>query len=298
MPQAPPPPPRSHSTLGLPDVELGYELLGERAGATPVVAVNGGPGLSHGYMLMNDVWERVARRRLVAFYDQRGTGASKRVRPGAAQDMAAQVADLDALLDHLGLETAALLGDSYGGMLAMSYAAAHPGRIAKLVLSNSGPPSWTDMVHLFPDVFPDVKAEVAAKLERLGPDTDAAKRLKMHDHFRMLFHSPEHRDAYLEAMGELDFEPAVSEAVMAAIADIDLNPLLPRFAFPTLVMIGRYDMNVAPLTSWRMAEKIPGSQVIFFERSGHLPAFEEPNAYVAALEAFLDAPCAPAAPAA
>src|SRR5512144_762525 len=71
-----------------PQVDIGYETFGAQAGgALPVIAVNGGPGLSHAYMLVNDMWLQVAKRRLVVFYDQRGTGASKRLPAGASQDM-------------------------------------------------------------------------------------------------------------------------------------------------------------------------------------------------------------------
>src|SRR5215467_16006700 len=108
------------------DVDLGYETVGSAGSALPVIAVNGGPGLSHAYMVQNDLWDRVARHRLVVFYDQRGTGASKRVKAGASQSMDAQVADLEAVRRELKLEKVALVGDSYGGLLSMAYAAAHP----------------------------------------------------------------------------------------------------------------------------------------------------------------------------
>jgi proline iminopeptidase len=54
------------------------------------------------------------------------------------------------------------------------------------------------------------------------------------------------------------------------------------------VINGRYDMNVAPLTAWRLAHAIPGAKVVFFERSGHLPAYEEPEKYIEVLEGFLN----------
>jgi proline iminopeptidase len=54
------------------------------------------------------------------------------------------------------------------------------------------------------------------------------------------------------------------------------------------VINGRYDMNVAPLTAWRLAHAIPGAKVVFFEQSGHLPAYEEPEKYIEVLEAFLN----------
>jgi proline iminopeptidase len=54
------------------------------------------------------------------------------------------------------------------------------------------------------------------------------------------------------------------------------------------VITGRYDMNVAPLTAWRLAHAIPGAKIVFFEQSGHLPSYEEPEKYVEVLEAFLN----------
>jgi proline iminopeptidase len=274
------------------DVELGYETLGAPAStatALPVIAVNGGPGLSHAYMVQNDLWERIARHRLVVFYDQRGTGASRRVKAGASQSMEAQVADLEAVRRQLGLEKVALVGDSYGGLLSMAYAAAHPEHVAKLVLSDSPGPSWKSIVHLLPQVFPDVEEQDKAEEQKLGPDSDAAARASLRNHFRMIFYSPEKRDAYMSKMGDLGYEPAVAKAVGEATEQLDLKSKLKDFHFPTLVINGRYDMNVAPLTAWQLGQMIPGAKVVFFEKSGHLPSYEEPEKYISVLEEFLNA---------
>ena len=273
-----------------PEVDIGYETFGAAGHGMPVIAVNGGPGLSHAYMLVNDMWLKVAKHRLVVFYDQRGTGASKHLQPGAPQTMDAQVADLEAVRAKLGLQKVALVGDSYGGMLVMAYAAAHPDHVAKLVLSDSAAPSWNSMVHLLPQTFPDIEAQDEAEKKKLGDSTDAAARASLLNHFKMIFYSPDKLAAYLAHMGDLGYEPAIGEAVAAATADLDLTPKLAEFTgFPTLVISGRYDMNVAPLTAWRMAHQIPGAKIVFFEQSGHLPSYEEPAKYRAVLEAFLDA---------
>lgn len=283
-----------------PQVDIAYETLGSRGTSLPLIAVNGGPGLTHAYMVQNDLWERVARHRLVAFYDQRGTGASRfRQAPSQSprdtssaavpQDMNAQVADLEAVRQTLKLEKFALLGDSYGGLVAMAYASAYPQHVAKLILSDSPGPSWKSIVHLLPEVFPDIHEEDEQEMQKLGPTTDAAARASLRNHFRMIFYSPEERDRYMSHMGDLGFEPAVAEAVSKATENLDLTPRLADFHFPTLVINGRYDMNVAPLTAWRLAHAIPGPHLVFFEHSGHLPSYEEPEKYLATLENFLDA---------
>ena len=274
-------------------VDLAYETFGTKGIALPIIAVNGGPGLSHAYMMQNDLWAHIGRNRFVVLYDQRGTGGSKRIQAGASQTgvsqtMDSQVADLDAVRQALGLTKFALLGDSYGGLVTMAYAAAHPEHVAKLILSDSPGPSWHDIVHVLPDVFPDIEEENKQEAQKLGPETEAAARAGLRNHFRMIFYSTQKRDAYMSHMGDLGFEPAVGEAVAKATENLDLTPKLADFKFPTLVITGRYDMNVAPLTAWRLAHAIPGAKLVFFEQSGHLPAYEEPDKYVEVLEAFLN----------
>jgi proline iminopeptidase len=269
------------------EVDLGYETFGAPGAEIPIIAVNGGPGLSHAYMMQNDLWQRVAAHRLVILYDQRGTGASKHLQPDAPQTMEAQIADLDAIRRTLALERVAVLGDSYGGMIAMAYAAVHPAHVARLILSDSAAPSWKSMVHLLPQVFPDREEEGEKEAKKLAADPEAVARAGLVNHMRQMFYSTEMRDAYLTHMGDLGFEPAVGAAVQRATENLDLTAKLPGIHFPTLVITGRYDMNVAPLTAWRIAHAIPGAQLVFFEKSGHLPAYEEPDKYLQTLESFL-----------
>lgn len=282
------PPAHGSGSVHTRDVDLGYLTLGTRTSALPIIAVNGGPGLSHAYMVMNDLWQKIGRKRLVVLYDQRGTGASKHLAPGASQSMDAQVADLEALRAHLALDRIALLGDSYGGLVAMAYAAAHPEHVAKLILSDSPGPSWKSIVHLLPQTFPDIEEEDDAGQRKLGEHTDAAARLSLRNHFRMIFYSPEKRDAYMAKMGDLGYEPQVGEAVSKATENLDLTQPLTRYHGPALILTGRYDMNVASLTAWRLAHQISGAKIVFFEKSGHLPSYEEPEKYQRVLEDFLE----------
>jgi proline iminopeptidase len=281
-------------TVHTPDVDLTYYTFGTLTAALPVIAVNGGPGLSHAYMVQNDLWQRVAEHRLVVLYDQRGTGASKHLQPNAPQTMNAQVADLEAIRAALHLDKVALVGDSYGGFLSMAYTAAHPDRVAKLILSDSPPPNMKEMVHLLPQTFPDVIESGEAEEKRLAaPNTpaanEAAAQASLVNHFRMIFYSPEKRDQYLAHMGDIGFVPSVAEAVSQSAESLDLNAAAAKFTCPTLVLTGRYDMNVAPLNAWRMAHQIPNAKIVFFEESSHLPAYEEPVKYLQVLEDFLNA---------
>lgn len=272
-----------------PDVDLNYVTYGKPTSAIPVIAVNGGPGLSHIYMIQNDLWQRVGKHRLVVLYDQRGTGASRPLAPNASQSMDTQVADLEAIRAALKLEKVALVGDSYGGFLSMAYASAHPEHVAKLILSDSPSAAMKDMVRVLPQVFPDIQEESAAAQKKLDPA--AAAQLGMRDHFRMIFYSPELLAKYLGGAPDLGYEPDIARAVSKSAQQQDYSPKLAGFtSFPTLVLTGRYDMNVAPMTAWHLAHQIPGAKFVVFEKSGHLPAYEEPDRYLEVLEAFLNQP--------
>lgn len=268
------------------EVDLACEVYGNATAETPVIAINGGPGLSHKYMIQNDVWTRLAEKRQVVFYDQRGTGGSKHVQPGAPQTIDAAVVDLEAVRAHFGFEKVDLVGDSFGGFLAMAYASAHPERVHKLVLSDSAPPAMKDIVHLLPQVFPDIEEQDAELQKNLG-DTDDAAQQGLVNHFRMIFYSEDLLHTYLEKIGDIGFVPSVGAAVGESADKVDMTSKLAGFKFPTLVITGRYDMNVAPLTAWRMYKAIPGAKLVIFAKSGHLPSYEEPDKYVQILDGFL-----------
>jgi proline iminopeptidase len=270
-----------------PDVDLAYEVYGAPSSATPVIISNGGPGFSHTYLLQNDVFTtRLAHDRQVVFYDQRGDGKSKLLNPSAAQDMDAQVADLDAIRAKLGYQKFDLIGHSWGGLLAMGYASAHPEHIEKLILIDSAAPAWKQTLFLFGQVFPDVGAKDKEIDEKLGKIPEAAKQ-HLANYFSMLFYSQENHDRFLAGITDPGQNSAVNAAVNKAVADLDLNPQLPRFAFPTLVMHGRFDMNVAVLTAWKTYKAIPGAKIVIFAKSGHLPFYEEPDKFLQTLTSFL-----------
>jgi proline iminopeptidase len=270
-----------------PEVDLAYEVLGSGSAQPPLVAVNGGPGLTHAYMVQNDVWTRLAATRRVVFYDQRGNGKSTRLLADAPQTMEAQVADLEAVRAALGADRIDLLGDSFGGFLVLAYTLAHPEHVRRLVVSD-GLPGWKAIVHPMPDIFPDVEASDAAAMKTM-PKGQARDDFSLRSHLRKCFYSPELAEQYIRQFEDLGFNAAVSEKVGAATQDLDLSAQLPRISVPTLILNGRFDVNVAPLTAWRMAKAIPGAQLHIFEHSGHLPSYEEPEAYLAQVSAFLSA---------
>jgi proline iminopeptidase len=276
------------TTFDGPGGKIYYEIIGS-GNAVPLVLVNGGPGLDHSYLHTSTVWDVLARNRRIIFYDQRGNGRSSPLKEGQSCTLADQIDDLDALRAHLGLDKMVLLGSSWGGYLSMAYAARHAERVAGLILVDSAGPKWDEKSDLDDKVYPEV-VDREKNLEFAMEFHDSATRDQYNrEDFSMLFYSPEKRDAFLALVMPLKFNWEVNEAVSRDLSRFDLTPELPKFRFPTLVICGRFDMNVAPVFAYQMYRAIPGAQFTVFEKSGHLPFVEEPDAFASRVESFLSA---------
>ena len=267
-------------------VTLYYEIRGAKSG-TPLFVINGGPGADHTYMHSTlqptSALNHLARKRPVIFYDQRGTGKSPALKPGQSCTVADQVADLDALRAHLGYDRINVLGHSYGGYLAMAYATRFPERIVNLILSNSAAPKYLDTIFLFAQVYP----ETNERMEAIKVVDDATNKASTMEYLSMLFYSPEKRAAFLAKVTDVDVNLQVNELILKDADKLDFWPELPKLRMPTLVITGRFDMNVAPVISYKMHKAIPNSKFVVFEKSGHLPFYEEQNGFVRLIESFL-----------
>lgn len=272
-------------------VTIWYEVRGAASGR-PLIMVNGGPGLDHTYVLCSDAWDVLARSRRVVLYDQRGNGRSSALKAGQSCTLADQVADLEALRAKLGVAQVDLLGHSWGGYLVMAYAARHPEHVAHLIIADSAAPKWSETEFIFKYNFPE-KIEHQGQLDFFAALGDsAAGKQSMREYFGMLFVSTAKRDEFLSRADTYRFTRKVNAVLDADLGQYDMWPVLPTFKMPTLVVTGRYDINVAPSTAWKIHKAIPGSRWEVFEESGHLPYFEEPEKFVRVVEDFLGTPTA------
>ncbi len=273
------------TTFDAPGARIYFHTVGSAKGA-PLVVVNGGPGFDHTYLHCSNVWAEFGKTHRVVLYDQRGNGRSP-AQADAALTLGAQIDDLDAVRAHIGADRMDLMGHSWGGYLAMAYAARHPEHVAHLVIVDSAAPKWSETITLFEDVFPETMAQRRSTnyANVLGDAAAAAENIRLY--LTMLFYSPEKRQEFMANASNYHYTSAINQAVNRDLARYDLNPELEKFRFPALVVTGRFDMNVAPLTAVKIHNAIRGSKFLVFERSGHLPFFEEPEAFLQAVELFL-----------
>ena len=262
----------------------------ERTGASsgvPLFMINGGPGFDHTYFHVSPVWESLGSRRPIIFYDQRGTGKSSVVEKDGQCTLADQLTDLEALQEHLEYEQIDILGHSWGGFLGMAYTARYSKKVRRLILVDSGAPRLEDTVFLFKNIFPETveRQNAVAFAEELG-DEDAIQ-MGLAEYDTMLCYSPEKRDAWVAQVDSTSYRRHVNQMLWQDAQRFNLNPELKKFHQPTLVITGRYDINVAPSVAYEIHQAIPNSQFKVFEQSGHLPWFEEPELFLNVVDRFL-----------
>ena len=223
------------------------------------------------------IWDAVAARlagryRLIR-YDKRGHGLSEAPRPPYA--MADHVADLLALLDHLGIARSVIVGLSVGGVIAQGLAALHPERVAALVLSDTAhkigtEASWNERIDA---VTRDGIASIADTI--------------MQRWFTSAYRRPDNPDfAGYTAM--LTRTPVDGYAgTCAALRDADLTESTRALKMPALCIVGDQDGATPPDIVRSMANLIRNSEFRIIPDAGHLPCIEQPDAVAGLIGTFL-----------
>jgi 3-oxoadipate enol-lactonase len=172
---------------------------------------------------------------------------------------------------------AVLIGNGFGGTVALAFALAHPERIAKLVLSDAAaafPPEGRKQFEVMAAKVADgglgAIAEIAAK-RVFSPSYLAAKPALIDERKRVL----------------MGIEPKAFQAACKILQEADLTPLLHRLAMPTLVVCGEFDQATPPALNKEIAEKVPGARYVELPDCGHCPPLEQPEQFLAAIKQFV-----------
>ena len=190
---------------------------------------------------------------------------------GVADRMAA------AVKDAAGGERAIVLGNGYGGFVALQMAIRHPGLAAKYVLADCGAAFSEPGRQAFRNMA------AASESKGLAAITDVA--------MRRLF-APEFQDAHPDLMADrraafLRTDGDVFRAACAALAELDLRPELGKVTVPVLVLVGEHDEATPPPMSHELAAGLPNARLKVIAGCAHVPQLQAPEVFLDAIGDFL-----------
>ncbi len=268
--------------------ELAYLRIGDGA---PLVVMPGGPRF--GFAHLRPALDQLANGREVIYYDERGSGSSA-VGDPASISTAGTLSDLDAFLDGLELEQAALAGHSLAAHMVALYAATRPDRVRALVLFNPAPPFAPELREQFMKEMASRRTpEDAAEIQRIetspeyeAGDIDAVER------YYQVFYVPFFNDRELALSTRYRLTENrtknrdTAQRLFADFGEHALPMKLGSITCPTLVVHAEHD--AVPLaSSTAIADAIPQGQLVVIPGASHYGFLESPETVAAAVEPFL-----------
>jgi proline iminopeptidase len=253
-----------------------------------VLVLHGGPDFDHGYLLpdldrLKDVFRLI-------YYDQRGRGRSAdHVRPEDVT-LRSDVDDLEKVRQHFRLDAPALLGHSWGALLALEYALRHPTRVSHLILMNPAPVSASDVAVLRKSYREKLGADLERQKEimasaayQAGDPEAVTARYRIH--FKPALKRPEDYERLMAAMRS-GFISQGKEGIVKARAvedqlyrdtwqlpGYDLLPRLRSLSIPTLVIAGDHDFIPVEVAE-HIARAIPNATLVTIKDCGHFAYLE------------------------
>ena len=262
-----------------------------RSNRAPLIAIHGGPGGSHDYLLP---LTRLSEERTIILYDQLDCGESDRPNDPRNWTVDRFVAEVDALRKALELERCILLGHSWGGLIAVEYAARNPASLQGVVFASPliSTPRWVADNAAHRAALP---ADVQITLDRheaagstTSPEYQAALGILMKRHFCRTSIEPAEVGALFRKMNATLYRTLWGEGEFACtgtLKDYDGSALLPRIGVPSLFVCGEYDEST-PAANRDFASLTPDSKVSVIPGASHMPMFENPTAFLTALRWF------------
>jgi 3-oxoadipate enol-lactonase len=183
---------------------------------------------------------------------------------------------VDRILEQARVESATVCGVSYGGLIALRYAAIRPNRVKQLVLASALPPDYVPdaryefykrmPVLLFPVFLLASSRRVSPELHATFPRLVDRARFAIRQGWRVVTApvSPRRMRDRMEHLAEVDFDSDVR-----------------KVNAPTLVITGAEDLDrtVPPELTRRYVDRIPGATLAVLDRTGHMGTITRPNAF-------------------
>lgn len=276
------------------DVEgMGFVPDGPIMREKPVCFIlHGGPGGDHtGF---KPALSPLAEDMQLVYVDYRGSGRSEKG-PQSTYTLENNVEDLEELRKYLGLDKIVLMGQSYGGMVALEYAKKYQENLKSLLLVVTAPSGK----------FLE-KAKETVKRKGTPKQQEMAQIL-----FDGAFESTEQQSEYFKVMAPMysysysdtpEAElarnhadqranrsyQALNEGFGGFLREYDVEEFLPSIHVPTLIITGRHDWITPVEGSILMSEKIPNSELVIFEESSHSVVKDEHDKFIKTVKEFVE----------
>ena len=278
--------------VAVPGGEIAYVMAAGDAARPPLVGLHGGPGFTHDYL--RGLLE-LAPRRTVVLYDQLGSGRSSRPSDASLWTLERFVEELEAVRAALGFEQMHLLGHSWGGSLAATYAARYAERVGGLFLASPllNTERWLEACRERIADLGSPWVEVIAQREAAGdtdmPDYQAATFAFYQRHFCRIVPWPELLVRSFKGMNTEVYETMWGTTEFSCTGNLrhfDAESL-GAFAGPVQLSCGRFD-EVSESYLRGLLARWPGTGLHVFAGSSHSAPLEEPAAFNAVAGRFFD----------
>ena len=237
----------------------------------------------HGVMMSSRFFDRQIEHvsssaRFVA-PDLRGHGRSEKVLHGHTVERYA--ADIAELFEARAIARPVLVGWSMGAMVVWEYLKAFgQAGVAGIVIVDQPPSDWAHDDYEFGGITPELLAEFVAGIQ-MAPAAVAE------EFAHLMVHAPTDETTAWIVEEILRCPPAIASTILVNQTLRDYRSFLPEIRVPTAVFFGADEKMTSPRAGAWIAERIAGATLTVFERSSHIPFYEEPEAFNASLDAFL-----------
>ena len=248
--------------------------------------IHGGPGADH--TSYKPTFSRLSQKLQLVYFDHRGQGRSAR---GLKETYTLEnnVEDMEALRQYLGLEKIVIIGTSYGGMVALSYAVRYPGNVQSLIVTaTAGSYRFLELAKVNLAQKGTKEQQAIAQLLWDGKFENEAQ---LKEYFQVMM--PMYSITYKPEIPGKSWNRTIlsPDAINVAFASFlrfyNVLDQLHKITAPTLVIAGKHDWICPPELSLEIATAIPNADLIVFENSGHLIRVDEPEALLDAIIAYI-----------
>ncbi|MEP6534604.1 MAG: proline iminopeptidase-family hydrolase [Bryobacteraceae bacterium] len=283
-------------------VLLYYKAFGQ---GPPLVILHGGPGASHDYFLPHLI--PMARKNRLIFIDERGSGKSEKLENPAGYTVEAMVEDLEAVRTGLGLGRIALLGHSYGGVLAQAYALKYQQHLTHLVLCSTFH-STSKMNAVFQKQLAAMPAALRQQIQEqekagLFGKGKGYQQNRYTDSYMVAAWGEGYFPYLYQRRPDANYDPVANGnmswdlyrtmwgshgefVIDGNLASVEYTDKLPSITVPTLITVGDHD-ECEPSLSREMQAKIKGSKLVILPKSGHMTFVDQPGLFMKAVGDFL-----------